>query len=383
MPAGRARERALGHLLRGQSNDSYWHGLFGGLYLADLRVAALRELIAAQDLADGAAGDGGSAAATTKAPAAATTEVADLDADGRVDVLLADRGQVVTVDLGEGAGIGAWDIRAVRHPVTAVLRRRPEAYHAALRKLGAAAPAAASAPATIHELVVAKEAGLADHLRYDDHERRFGLVRVLAPDSKPDQVAAGTGTELGDFVAGAFDIRDATPGRLVAIRDGTVRSEGRLLPVSVEKTIRLSGDRRSPGLALAVSIENRSQEAIEARFGLEMTTMLLGGGGNPAAWWEVGERKTGHDGAGTASGVGTVAQGNDVVGITIRTTVQPQADAWWSPVETVSNSEAGFERSYQGSQLLLSWRRELGPGEHFEALVQHVVITDRDLTAEP
>ena len=25
------------------------------------------------------------------------------------------------------------------------------------------------------------------------------------------------------------------------------------------------------------------------------------------------------------------------------------ADAWWAPIETVSNSEDGFERVYQGS----------------------------------
>ena len=31
------------------------------------------------------------------------------------------------------------------------------------------------------------------------------------------------------------------------------------------------------------------------------------------------------------------------------TTVDPAADAWWAPIETVSNSEDGFERVYQGS----------------------------------
>ena len=39
------------HLLAGQSNDPYWHGLFGGIYLPDLRVANLSRLIAAEDIA--------------------------------------------------------------------------------------------------------------------------------------------------------------------------------------------------------------------------------------------------------------------------------------------------------------------------------------------
>ncbi len=38
------------------------------------------------------------------------------------------------------------------------------------------------------------------------------------------------------------------------------------------------------------------------------------------------------------------------------------ADAWWAPIETISNSENGFERVYQGSGLLLSWPVALAAG---------------------
>src|SRR5260221_941004 len=52
MPGGPAREAARDHLHRGQSNDCYWHGLFGGIYIAHMRAATLGHLIAALDLAD-------------------------------------------------------------------------------------------------------------------------------------------------------------------------------------------------------------------------------------------------------------------------------------------------------------------------------------------
>ena len=58
MPAGPSRDAALDHLFAGQSNDCYWHGLFGGIYLADLRVAALRHLIAGGGPGAGRAGRG-------------------------------------------------------------------------------------------------------------------------------------------------------------------------------------------------------------------------------------------------------------------------------------------------------------------------------------
>jgi alpha-amylase len=384
MAAGPARERALDHLYRGESNDSYWHGLFGGLYIADLRVAALGHLIAAQDLADGAA-------AATRA-----ASLADLDKDGRVEVLLVDAGQVVTVDAAEGAGIGAWDIRAVRHPVAAVLRRRPEAYHATLRSLEAggpasSAPAASSgsagaspdsaAPATIHELIAAKEPDLARRLEYDDHERRFGLLRLLAPNVTPDVYATGRAEELGDFLGGAFEVRGLENDRVTLLRDGSARGADGALSIRAEKAIRLAGDRRSPVLELDVLVENRSTLPLEARFGVETTTMLLGGGGNPAAWWEIAGIRSGHDSAGTAAGVERMVQGNDFIGLSITSTVDPPAEAWWAPVETVSNSEGGFERSYQGSGLLLSWLRTLAPGEQLHVRLRHEVATARDLAA--
>ena len=60
----------------------------------------------------------------------------------------------------------------------------------------------------------------------------------------------------------------------------------------------------------------------------------------------------------------------------------PPADAWWAPIETVSNSESGFERVYQGSGLLLSWPVRLAEGERWARSIRHEVSTTRDRTAE-
>ncbi len=46
---------------------------------------------------------------------------------------------------------------------------------------------------------------------------------------------------------------------------------------------------------------------------------------------------------------------------------------WISPIETVSESEEGFERVYQGSQILAVWNVTLGPTETWSAeTVLHV-----------
>lgn len=371
MPDGAERDRATDHLYQGQSNDCYWHGLFGGIYISHMRLATYEHLIAAEDIAEGVAGT------------RCTAESRDLDMDGVDEVRLASEGQIVTVDLDGGAGIGGWDVRAVRHALTAVMRRRPEAYHEILRRHGDTVPGSdgptdGGAPASIHDAFRVKEPGLAARLVYDAYERRSGLIRALAMDAAPDDWAMARTTDLGDAVDGAYTLVDLGQDRLTTRREATIAG----VAVTVTKTYILGGERRSPTLDCHVLLEHRGGPSVDVRLGIEWSTTMLGGGGNPAAWWEVGAARVGHDSAGTASDVASIGQGNDDIGVALTTSLDDPADAWWAPIETVSNSEGGFERVYQGSGLLLSWPLHLASGEHWERIVRHRITTAHDRTAE-
>ncbi len=369
MGEGPDRVAALDHLFRGQSNDCYWHGLFGGIYISHMRLATYEHLIAAEDLADRAAG------------AYDAAEMIDVDLDGRDEVLLSNDGQVVTVDLDEGAGIGSWDIREARHALSAVLRRRPEAYHERLRTTAEADSAAAAEGDGVtspHDQVRMKEPGLAKLLTYDWYERRSGLVRFLDPLATPESFADGTARELGDFVDQPFEVVELESGRLTVARTGGVATAKGSASVRVAKSIEIGGTRTSPTLSLEVVIENRGSERIEARLGIEWASTMLGGGGNPAASWSVGDQVTAHDGRGTAVGVVRIDQANTYIGISVASRPTPTADAWWAPIETVSNSEAGFERVYQGSALLLSWPIRLEAGGTLTVRVDHSVTVARE-----
>jgi alpha-amylase len=381
MPPGPDHDAALDHLYAGQSNDPYWHGLFGGIYLPDLRVANLRNLIAAEDIA---AGD--------QAPSGV---LRDTDLDGRDEVVLAGPGQFVTIKLEEGGGIPRWDLRAVGHPLAAVMRRRPEAYHETLRAhemsghhSGEGEQTEGGAPASIHDIVMVKQEGLLEHLTYDAYERRSGLIRILPTGTTPEAAAAGTAEELGDLRDGSWTIEDVDGARVRAVRAGSVRTgDGTAVPVRSTRTWEIGGGRLDPRLELRVEIVHDGppdSPPVDAIVGVEWSTMLLGGGGNPSAWLELDGERTAHDATRQATAVTRVAAGNDFLGITIETTTDHPVDAWIGPIETVSNSEAGFELVYQGSTTLFAEPLRVRPGERWALRIsQQVSVAGERFAAVP
>ncbi len=348
MAPGALRERALDHLYRGQSNDCYWHGLFGGVYIVHMRMATLAELIAAEDLVAGES---------------AVSGVGDHDLDGLDEALLGTPGQTVLVDVAEGAGIGSWDLRASRVALASVMRRRPEAYHQALRAMEAAETrgqkAAGKTATSIHDVLLAKESGLSAALVYDDHERRSGLVRLISVD----------GRQVGNFVNGPWKVEQQTSRQLTASRtDGSV---------TLRKTISLDGDRMDPDLSVSVSASAGSG-GFEGLLEVEMNVNLSGGGGNPEAYYRVADGETRHSAAGSVPAGTDLAFGNRYEGVDVRAIADPPAETAWWPVETVSNSEAGFERMYQGSCLTFRWPLILPAGEEQHCEVRFAVTQTRD-----
>ncbi len=385
MPQGPPRAAALDHLYQGQSNDCYWHGLFGGIYISHMRLATYEHLLAAEDAADQGARAAGEAVDGVR--------VEDIDLDGVPEVVLSTAGQVVAIKPSEGAGIGSWDVRAVRHALGAVLRRRPEASHESLvaRERGRADQDGASVvPAagvgSIHDRVSTKEPGLADRLHYDPYERRSGLVHLLAPATGPGAFARAEMVEYGDFVGHPFRV-EATAGDSGACwvrlaRDGVACTPAGSQPVRVEKTIASGGDRRTPTLTLEVRVENRGTGPLDATLAVEWVTTMLGGGGNPAAWYLIDGERVPHDVAASRAPLRELSSGNDDLGLEVATRVEPAAEAWISPIDTVSNSEAGFERAYQGSALVFAWPLVLAAGAATTVRMEHAITTSRDRAAE-
>ena len=199
----------------------------------------------------------------------------------------------------EGAGIGGWDIRPVRHALAAVLRRRPEAYHETLREHEATARGRAPACRSAPRPTAARRPRSTTSSRSRSRARRPAPLRPVRATLRAGPVprARHHGRRLGDRPGRRSSAtRSMAPSRSRCWNPVASSSRARRRP-SPARPIRpcrqgppLGGDRRVPDAGSRRSLGTSRRPPLEARLGLEWTLTMLGGGGNPAAWWEIDGR---------------------------------------------------------------------------------------------
>jgi hypothetical protein len=84
-----------------------------------------------------------------------------------------------------------------------------------------------------------------------------------------------------------------------------------------------------------------------------------------------------------AAGVDRFRAGNDDLAVTVDTAIDPgdgRTDLWVSPIESVSNSEAGFELVYQGSASLVGRVIHVPPGGSASIGIRHLVTVSAGRT---
>jgi alpha-amylase len=149
-------------------------------------------------------------------------------------------------------------------------------------------------------------------------------------------------------------------------REGLVQRAGAMspLPVSLSKTLFLPiGEER---LVVNYRIENKGESRLNTRFASEWNINLLGGGGNDQAYYRIEgpERQEDlFDSTGETQQVLAVQIGNSWLQQDTRFTLSEPATLWRFSIDTVTGSEAGFERTHQGSCLTLLWPIVLDAGQ--------------------
>ena len=349
-------------LYRAQCNCSYWHGVFGGLYLHHLRSAVFENLIQAGE---------------HLRQIERKNEKADLPAI-RSDELESgvrwriEQKEIVSFFNGAYGGSleeldtipksvnPALETSGLEPPckggvnLMCNLQRRQEPYHeVALKKF--AKEGDKSKPLSIHELLGSKEKNLENYLFYDTHRRLSFMDHFFCEMVSPEQFSRCSYEEIGNFIGTPFKtvVQTAESGpELILKRGGAITLHRKKFSVSIKKIISPEG---GSSLKVHYLITNESVFELKCVFGVEFNFSI----GQVQAMKGLYEKS-----------IKEWIFSDSWRGIGIKLQSKEAMDLIAAPVETISESESGLERTYQELGVLLQRNLILKPKETQEEMLE-------------
>ncbi len=362
-------DAARQELYRGQCNCPYWHGSFGGLYLPHLRNAIYQHLIAAHNTLDDAEGRTGPRV---------TLDVADFNLDARQEARLENDRLIAYVRPATGGHIYELDVRQALTNILNTLDRRPEPYHGAIAAAGGHSHG--DVPTFTPDRVVFKQEGLARMLVYDRHPRKALVDHVFPLDLTLDDLAACRDVERGDFVQGAYLSKvHRGPDRVSLAMERTGRADGHL--IRLRKTIELAAD--SSALEISYVLEDLP-EGVPIHFGIELNVAGMAGHADDRYYSNpLGNRLGMLDARIDLRGQEGLNLTDEWLDLDLALAWSTPADLWCYPIETVSQSEGGFEGVYQSSCVVPHWIMTADASRRWEVCLRWTIAATSEITSEP
>ncbi len=345
-------ENARDHLYQAQCNCAYWHGLFGGLYLPHLRSAIYKNLISAEVKVK---------EHLKEKPAAVPGGITDMDGDGTGEVILTGDNLRAYVKL-KGGTLRELDLFDPPFNLTDTLTRRREMYHRNVGESGQGGDI--DEAVSIHNVKRSKQSNLDKLLIYDQYPRASFMDHFIDRSVNLKSFSSSDYRELGDFTDGVYRVWDEKgEGDSISLwRDGEVVREGDSSKVKLFKKYSLMKDRS------AMSVEYRVvvlEGKLDCMLGVETVFSFLAGDA-PDRYYRFPGRKVNHvhlASRGEEKDVKSFSLVDEWMDISLDFSLDPPARLWRFPLFTVSNSETGFEKVYQGSVISPLWHLNLGRGE--------------------
>ncbi|MBU8921944.1 MAG: DUF1926 domain-containing protein [Bacteroidales bacterium] len=345
--------KALSHLYQAQCNCAYWHGLFGGLYLPHLRSAIFKHLIEAENVISDDESDG-------RSP---SWEIVDMDGDGVDEILVANDSMRAWFKR-TGGTLRELDSISPAFNLTDTLTRREELYHVDVKRIGEEGGGDPDSTVSIHNMAVVREEGLEKKLYYDGDPRLSLVDRFLPVGEGAGDIGKGIFTEIGDFHDALYDLKTESDNglRLVFTRKGSVAQDDEERAVVLKKIVSIDGS--SPALDVEYSITPEGG-GLSCRFAVENVFSFLAGDA-PDRYFEfpgkeLDDRKLAS--TGEVAGVKEMSLVDEWLNLRVDLEMEPASLFWRFPVETVSNSDSGYERVYQGSAVVPLWDIDAADGK--------------------
>jgi 4-alpha-glucanotransferase len=309
---------AARELYMAQCNDPYWHGVFGGLYLPHLRESAYEHLIEAEK----------------RLPLVRGWERLDYDFDGREELFFRSRRYNLLLKPSVGGSLVELDDRLLNRNLSDVLARRPESYH---RQKDHGPDQGGK---SIHEQAKKLPPDAPSHLHYDWHPRFSLLDHFVHPQTTRESFRSVNYGEQGDFVNQEYRVSLAGNSAVLS-RHGHIWVDGEQYPVRVTKRV----EPEEEAIRITYELENEAEKELAFVFGVEWNFYLL-----PQEWELRGKTVT-------------------LLGGKWLLEISGKPEIWHFPLQTLSQSEEGYDIIHQGMCFFPHWRFSLAGGRKFRLMI--------------
>jgi len=347
-------KEASGELYEGQCNCSYWHGIFGGLYLPHLRMAIYSHLIKAEKLVD-------------KFSDSFYFKESDFLIDGSKALVIKNKRVGIYINVSRGGSVFELDSKTKEINFLGIISRRPELYHDKIKDMDASSNG--GQVQTIHEITRLKEDGLGAFLNYDSYRRGSFIEHFFHDGQTPTLFRDGKLEEKGDFVQSPYTCTVKKRSKKISAllsRDGNVSNQ----PLRLNKSMHVEKD--GNGLEADYTLLNTGDTDIHCNFAVEFCVNPLYQ--NPdTTYIKLNDKRYGLRDTGSDENVYRTEINIDDIETVIAISSDQEAAVWRSPIETISQAESGIERNYQGTSFLLIWPIHLPPGQGWKVKLKKII----------
>ena len=319
------------------------------MYLPHLRHAIYKSLIDAENVLDS-----GSKPIISK-------DIIDFDKDGQNEAILSNKNINVYVKPSCGGAITEIDFKPVSYNLTDVLTRRFEAYH---KKVDVSIIKNVDEKAEpIKGTYYTKELGLEKYLKYDWYNRNSLIDHFFHNDTNLEKYSNCEYGEVGDFVNQPYKLEIASGKKnenITLKRNGFLWLPSGLIPAEVQKTISIN----EQIINIQYQIVNNYEKDWEFWYGCEFNF----GFSNPEddnCFYMAGAKKERFSAKTSFDTIKSFAMNDIYNNLALKMDVSDSFDFWVFPIWTISLSDGGFEKTYQGSSVTINRKLNLKPKEKY------------------
>jgi hypothetical protein len=340
-------------LLKAQCNDAYWHGVFGGIYAPHLRTELLTNLIKAGELAD-------RLELELNMSQPPRFEQLDFDGDGWEELVMHHPQAELYFQLADGATLREIDFKPSAVPLVNSLKRQPEFYHRFLE--GNAGSSGDREIQQGHIQLTPQERELDRLLRYDRHGKHCFRLYLFPAWKNFEDYDRQTLDEHGHFAAGSYASLPLDEGREAGWKHFTSHCPNDSSRNSGLEIIKGFNLFQTEGEPLKICCDFRFQGDLSRlegqKIGIENVINFLA----PTSWdralfaresadspWNFEERLSWRGVVEKRRCFGFIDGWRRVE---VQLCFEQPVEWWIVPIYSVSRSEEGLEKIYQGTQVL-------------------------------